>query len=330
MKSAAKTALLRSGVLRAVAGLRHSSAAILMYHSVVENPAQLDNLLGGIPHSREVFRSQMELLAQKFRPISLDEVRRCLQESRELPSRSVVVTFDDGYSDNYEIAAPILNEAGIPATFYVTVECADQRKLPWPSRLRFAFQTTEKESWTDFSGKLWILGSKSERETALLASCDECCKLSGEFQAEYLLRVEAQLDARVPPDTGDLMMSYDQMRALVAQGHIIGSHTMSHPNMAYVGPEDAHRELAESKIRLENELNSEVAHFSYPCPALSPHWTEQTVKTSGNCGYITAVTTDRGLVHKGDNLLRLPRVLPTKSLEGLHWNLECAFAGVLA
>jgi len=330
MKNLAKRVLLRSGVLRAAAGMRRGSTAILMYHSVTENPARHDALLGGIGHSREVFRRQMELLAGSYLPLSLDQVNHFVRGDSELPSRSVVVTFDDGYTDNYEIAAPILNEAGVPATFYVTVECAEERKLPWPSRLRFAFHTTGKKSWADSSGKIWPLGSASEREKALLVSSDECCKLSGKTQANYVSSLEEELDARVPPETGSLMMDFDQMRMLAKQDHIVGSHTMTHPNMAYLAPEDAHREMTESRQRLEQHLNSLVVHFSYPCPALSPHWTEQTVTLSRQARYETAVTTDRGLVHKGDNLLRLKRVLPTKTVEGLHWNLECAFAGRMA
>ena len=66
------------------------------------------------------------------------------------------------------------------------------------------------------------------------------------------------------------MMDYAQLRSLVGQGHSIGSHTLTHPNVAYLELEAAHRELAESKHRLEEALKSPIPHFSYPCPALSP------------------------------------------------------------
>jgi peptidoglycan/xylan/chitin deacetylase (PgdA/CDA1 family) len=327
MKSLARKAVLRSGVLGTIASLRRNGAAILMYHSVMENPEKHEPHLGGTVHSRNVFRGQMELLARRYLPASLDQVERFVLGEGKLPGRSVVVTFDDGYADNYEIAAPVLNEMGIPATFYATVECVEQRRLPWPACLRFAFRATKKGSWADSSGNTWALSSAVEREEALLRSCDECCKLAGTIQAKYVACQEQELDARVPPETGSLMMTYDQIRALVRQGHIVGSHTMTHPNVAYLSPEDARREITESKQRLEQQLNAAVVHFSYPCPALSPHWTEQTVAASRDAGYETAVTTDRGLARRGDNPLRLKRVLPSKTVEGLQWNLECVFAG---
>jgi len=87
------------------------------------------------------------------------------------------------------------------------------------------------------------------------------------------------------------------------------------------------REFAESKRKLEEVLNSPVIHFSYPCPALSPHWTERTVEMSRQIAYQTAVTADGGLVRRRDNPLCLRRIRPTKEVSGLRWNLECAFVG---
>src|SRR3984893_13173486 len=327
MKNLARTAVLHSGVLRMIRGLQGRGAAILMYHSVMEDPRRQGHLLGGIIHSRSEFRGQMELLAREYHPTSLEQVRQFARGESDIPDGAVVVTFDDGYVDNYEIAAPILNEVGVPATFYVTVGCLEQGKLPWVARLRFIFRTTKKRGWVDSSGKVWPLSSEAERENAYLLSCDVCCKLSGAAQEKHVACLEDQLDARVPVESGALMLNFDQARELAREGHIVGSHTMSHPNMAQVSLEEASFEMTESKKRLERQLQVAVTHFSYPCPALSPHWTEQTVAASREAGYETAVTTDGGLVRKGDNALWLNRIRPTKTLEGLRWNLESAFAG---
>jgi peptidoglycan/xylan/chitin deacetylase (PgdA/CDA1 family) len=241
--------------------------------------------------------------------------------------RSVVVTFDDGYADNYETAMPILNQIGVPAIFYVTVDCIEKRRLPWPARLRFSFRTTRKSSWHDPEGKEWDLPGEEAREQAFAGACKMCCRLTGALQDDFVVSVEAQLDACAAPEAFTGMMTYDQLRDLTRYGHIVGSHTMTHPNLAYVGAEKAKLELTESKKRLEQQLDRQIGHFSYPCPALSPHWNEFSVDASRKAGYKTAVTTDWGLTRMGDDLLRLKRVLPTKTVEGLRWNLECAFAG---
>src|SRR5579863_2813143 len=123
IKSAIKRAAVRSGLLQAVGRFRPGSAVILMYHSVLDDPRAQESYLGEISYPREIFRGQMELLARRYHPVSLDDILRFVTGQTKLPRRAVAVTFDDGYRDNYEVAAPILQRAGVPATIYVTVDC---------------------------------------------------------------------------------------------------------------------------------------------------------------------------------------------------------------
>lgn len=327
MKERAKNAILATKALRLVAEFARPSAAVLMYHSVQPDPSQYVDSLNGIIHSQSSFRLQMEMLARDYQPISLNELSTKLRTGSPLHARSVVITFDDGYSDNYEVAMPILNELGIPATFYATVDCIENRKLPWPSRLRWSFRKTRLASWKDAGEKVWTFSDPASREQAYLAACNDCCRLSGKMQDEFVHRFERELDAAVPDSLGSLMMSVDQLKGLVRNGHMVGSHTMTHPNMAHVAEEEARNEFSESKVRLESMLGLPVKHFSYPCPALSPHWSEQTVEQCRALGYESAVTTNSGVTKLGDSLLRLKRIHPTKTAAGLRWNLESAFAG---
>jgi peptidoglycan/xylan/chitin deacetylase (PgdA/CDA1 family) len=327
MKERAKKAVLKSGALRLAAKLQAPAAAILMYHSVLPHPSEQDDVLGGISHAQDIFRAQMEMLASEFRPISLDEACRHLQSGASFPPRSVVVTFDDGYIDNYEVALPILNQASVPATFFAAVDCLERRVLPWPSRLRFAIRKTKRMQWAESSGKTWPLTDPPARENAFSSACSQCSRLSGDVQEKFVQQIEAQLDLRLPDHLSSLMMTYDQLRALTTHGHIVGSHTMTHPNMAHIPESDANFELTQSKQILEQKLGLPIMHFSYPCPALSPHWSLRTVEQSRAAGYKTAVTTNYGLIRKGDNPLTLKRIYPTKTVDGLRWNLESAFAG---
>ena len=322
-----KKTILASGALRLAGDFQGSSAAILMYHSVLKDPARESDSLGGIIHSEPIFRAQMEMLARDYHPISLDRAVKHLRNGEDLPRRSVVITFDDGYADNHEVAMPILNQFAVPATFYVTVDCVENKRPPWPSRLRFAFRRTKVASWIDASAKSWTLTAPENRENAFLVACDSCCQLSGTAQEEFIRRIEQELQACLSDQTDSLMMNYDQLRELTRHGHIVGSHTMTHPNMAYLKEDEARRELADSKQRLEAQLGASIKHFSYPCPALSPHWSERTVEQSRVLGYETGVTTNSGLIRRGDNPLCLKRLHPTKTVEGLRWNLESAFAG---
>jgi hypothetical protein len=245
LKTRIKSALINSGALRIASRLIANGVAILMYHSVVDNPGEHFEIFGGMGHSTSVFRQQMELLAREFHPITLDEAFRFVQSEEVLPRRSVVVTFDDGYSDNLQVAVPVLNEVGVPATFYVTVDCVERQRLPWPSRLRYALFTTKATNWLDSEGQSWPLREQASRGKAFDRASEFCAKLAGREQEDFVSAAERQLQSAVM--NGPPMMSWDEVRATAKQGHIVGSHTMTHPNMAYVGEDALRRELAESK-----------------------------------------------------------------------------------
>src|SRR5579864_6954920 len=139
-----KRSLIRTGALRLASRLGGQGVAIVMYHSVMRDPSSAQTILGDIIHSTEVFRGQMEHIAHEFRAVSLDDLLLFLKAEKPLPPKAVVVTFDDGYADNYLAAKEILDPLGIPAVFYITVDCIDRQQPPWPSLLRYAFLPREE------------------------------------------------------------------------------------------------------------------------------------------------------------------------------------------
>jgi hypothetical protein len=194
--------------------------------------------------------------------------------------------------------------------------------------LRYAFYTTKKVSWHDNNNvAIYQLGDVSQRDQAFLYASDLCAKLAGAAQQNFVRKLEEDLEAAPPRTAPRLMMNWEQVRDLASHGHIVGSHTLTHPNMAYLDADVARTELSASKRKLEEVLDAPVTHFSYPCPALSPHWSESTRQMSHEAGYRTAVTTVGGLVRRNDDPLALHRIRPSKEVEGLRWNLECAFVG---
>jgi peptidoglycan/xylan/chitin deacetylase (PgdA/CDA1 family) len=330
VKSSLKNLLVASGALRLGAKFVGGGVAILMYHSVREDASADWDFLGGISHPAPVFRGQMELLARHFNPVSLDDVSLYLRGRKELGPRSVAVTFDDGYADNYGVARPILDQVGIPAIFYVAVDSIENQTFPWPGQLRHAFLSARAVSWTDAEGKVRRLEGREERLRAFEAASARCAKLCGEAQKAFLDRAREDLGAEPIAAKERPMMSWDELRLLVQGGHLVGSHTMTHPNMAHVPETEARAEFSASKRRLDEQIGNPVVHFSYPCPALQPHWADHTVDLSRQAGYETGVTTDGGLVRKGDNSLRLHRIRPTRTVRGIHWNLEYTFMGGIA
>lgn len=316
----------QSGALRLAGRFAPAGAAILMYHSVRDDPERYANSIGvGIIHATSVFERHMEFVARRFNPVTLDDIRLFL-EGKPLPPRAVAVTFDDGFLDNFEIAAPILDRFGIRAAFYLTVSIIDTKLAPWYCRLRHVFASTAKTEWLiPGNGKRWNLTTRRDRDAALLAAFDHCAALAGDALERTIRAIEADLDVEMLNGGNPFMMGWNEARVLEKNGHIVGCHTLTHPNVAQVSLDIAREELVVSKRKLEEALSAPVTHFSYPHPALSPQWTPETVAITKEAGYETAVTTTPGTVREGDHPHKLMRIWTPRSADEFMWNLERAF-----
>lgn len=102
--------------------LHRKEIVILMYHSISDSGWFFSVRPNG-------FERQIKYLKSNFNVVRLGEIIDYLEKKRDLPSRSVVVTFDDGYEDFYKNAFPILKKYGIPATVFIIAEEPDRKEL---------------------------------------------------------------------------------------------------------------------------------------------------------------------------------------------------------
>ncbi|HLX82896.1 MAG TPA: polysaccharide deacetylase family protein [Terriglobales bacterium] len=324
IRKTAKKALVASGALRLVHKFSPPAVVILRYHSIQDRPEEFADAIGCTSiHATSIFRRHMELIAKRFNAVSMDDVSLFLKGEKSLPPRAVAVTFDDGFKDNFRIAAPILNRFGIPGTFYLLVDAVDQSKAPWYCQLRYAFMTTRTPGWRDAAtGIVHELRDSNAREAAFMVATEIGARSSAAAREELLQNVAQSLEPDPFPGERDLMMTWDDARTLVKSGHIVGSHTMTHPNLAQISPAEARTELADSKLKLEKELRATVKHFCYPHPALNPQWNETTLKFTQELGYTTAVTTTPSAVRANARSLAIPRTYIPRDESEFLWHIE--------
>lgn len=324
LRKTVKKIFVASGALRFAHKLAAPAAVILRFHSIQDRPEQHAYTIGrGTVHATSIFERHMKLIGRGFSAVSMDDVALFLRGEKELPQRAVAITFDDGYKDNFRTAAPILNRLGIPATFYVVVDCVDRSKPPWCCLLRHAFMTSCRPSWKDpVTGTVHELAAFEAREPAFLKCAGVCSRLSAAERDDLVQDTTRALDPGPFPNESELMMTWDEARMLVNSGHIVGSHAMTHPNLAQVTAAEARRELTDSKRKLEKELGVPVRHFAYPHPALNPHWNETTLKITEELGYATAVTTISGAVRADACPLAIPRTYVPREESEFLWHIE--------
>jgi peptidoglycan/xylan/chitin deacetylase (PgdA/CDA1 family) len=331
-KQTAKSVILRTGILRLYASFRPQSAAILCYHSVAADPEGQSNYIPtGITVSDHLFDEQMRILRSKYNPVTLDDIADWLNGSKPLPPRSVAVTFDDGFEDNYTFAAPLMEKYNIFGAFYLTVNAVIKNELPWFCRTIYLFQEAKRRNiiLTDEKRRrTWNLGDPQENREAFVLYSNPCAAMTGEEMENYVAALEDWFGFKLDLTQGPRMMSFAQAKELRQRGHIVGNHTFSHGNMGHIPPEAWYQEIMEANKILDRELGGKSEHFSYPHPCLHPQWQEQSLTLTKKIGFKTAVLTDAGVVTKTSNPLLLQRVyIGNDDTDAFCWRLDNAFAG---
>ncbi len=290
---------------------RKGSAVILRYHSVCEDPASpLAYIDPGLSVPLEAFDQQMRFLRERYAPVSLEDVVEAVVDGRPLPALAVAVTFDDGYRDNHLFAFPVLRKYGIPGAFYITAGCVDMGEPLWTSRLRYYFMATSEPSLALAHPQLSVLDLRSpESRNASFARTIALIKSAGkERGGEIFKDVEARLKVTDLKPLKDSMMTWDEVADMCRGGMTIGAHTLTHPNLPGLPPDEAEAEIAGSKTLIEEKVKAPVLHFAYPNGRGVSHFNEPVREMVRKAGFLSSVTSINGPVRRNDDPFTLKRL----------------------
>jgi peptidoglycan/xylan/chitin deacetylase (PgdA/CDA1 family) len=296
---------------------------ILMYHRVA--PATIDPW--GLAVHPDRFAEHMEVVRKHRTPLAMSEIVRRLEDGT-LPDNAVGVTFDDGYVDNVSDAQPRLAAAGVPATIFLVADALGQpREFWWDEvargilgrrealdcevpvngdhcRLMFpAASGVEDDVQADKSWRAWLQPTTVRQRTFLdFWRRLRDARASARDEAMSRFREAAILPAA---DPRDLPMAPGDVAQLVRDGLFeIGGHTLTHPPLPVLAPEERRREIEEGKRRCEELAGREVRGFAYPHGALDDEC-RAAVRASG---FTWACTTAAGSLQRSSDPHALPRL----------------------
>lgn len=300
--STLEAALLRAlGTVTAPGGPR-SSLLVLIYHRVLETP---DPLLADEPDAVE-FAAQMDLIRRVGNVLPLQEAVDRLAR-RALPPRAISITFDDGYTNNRTVAAPILQARGIPATVFVATGFIGNGRMWNDTVIESVRRAGERLDLRELGLPEFQLTDTAARRAAIDRILDA---LKRGDPAERLARVE-QIAARVDlPQPHGVMMSESQIRELYDLGIDVGAHTVMHPILKSVSTARAQQEIAESKATLEAVTGRPVTLFAYPNGRPNRDYDATHVQLVRAAGFKAAVSTAWGATCGRSDLYQIPRMLP--------------------
>jgi peptidoglycan/xylan/chitin deacetylase (PgdA/CDA1 family) len=218
---------------------------VLNYHRIGD-AAAADGDRALFSATREELVAQLELLTTSFEVVGVEEALDHAAWDRA--GRRVLLTFDDGYRDNVELALPVLRDAGVPAVFFLATGFLDAPRHAW---------------WDEIA---WMVRRARGDEAAILdrlVAFKRAPALDGETVLDALAWETGAGRRPVAEAAGTWMGWADAVRLLDA-GMDIGGHTVDHHVLARL-PEDHQRaQVAGCAARLREELGIPMRWFSYP------------------------------------------------------------------
>lgn len=237
----------------------------------------------------EAFRAQVTYLKARFALPPVRDILDSLARGR-FDDPTALVTFDDGYRDNYEIAFPVLRDLGVPACFFVVTGLLDAPTLPWWDRVAYSVKQTGVDRLRlDYPDRLdFDLRATPRARVAwriLRAYKDARLLDEARFFDELAARTRVTVDVDRLGRT--LFMSWDAAREMAHAGMTIGSHTATHPLLASLHEAAQRGELRESRERIGQMVGATPEVLAYPVGGPAA-FTPATKRIAREAGYRAA------------------------------------------
>jgi peptidoglycan/xylan/chitin deacetylase (PgdA/CDA1 family) len=277
--------------------------SILIFHRVL---AERDPLLDDLPDA-VAFETCMRWVKDWFNVVPLDEAVARLRRG-DLPARALAITFDDGYADNQQIAAPILRRLGLPATFFIATGFLGGENM-WNDRVIEAIRRCQAAQLDlrELGIGTVAIGTTAQRRAAIGRVLTAIKHAPPARRRAAVDRIEELCAAPTAPR---LMMTPEQVAHLAKDGFGVGGHTVTHPILTRLPLAEARVEIAGGKSDLEAIIGRSVTLFAYPNGAPGRDYTGEHVRLVRECGFEAAVTTAWGVAARQSDPYQLPRFTP--------------------
>ena len=288
--------------------LTNSQVAILIYHRIYHGQ---DNESTGTL-SPKTFESQIQYFCRNYEILSLENLVQYIQQRKNLPKKAVVITFDDGYKDNYLYAYPVLKKYHIPATIFLTTGHIGTGKLFWWDKVNYVIQHTAVSQLDLAELGSYSLQSELVKFHVSFIITERLKELPDEEKNFLIEKLLSTSGVNIPADLGkEFMLSWDEVKEMNNDGIAFGAHSVNHPILTRLPLEHAKREIIQSKKDIEEKLGRPVTAFSYPNGEFNP----ELVKFIKESGFTCAVSVLPGkLITCEDDPYKLSRITPIKDL----------------
>ena len=259
---------------------------VLNYHRI-GNACDTPYDPGVFSATAEEFEWQIAYLKRRFYMTTLEEA--VAMANGDIPLRtSVLVTFDDGYLDNFTLAFPVLRSYGLEAVFFLPTSFVGTNHVPWWDVVAYIIKQSRKNTIRLQYPERIELDLKNDGVAQVIMKTLQLYKHPSMTDHDrFLSDLQTACDAPAPPNRERLFMNWQEAREMQQGGMAFGSHTHTHEILSKLSLERQHYEVRRSQEVLEHELKRRIDVLAYPVGA--PHtFTPQTKQALKKNGYRAA------------------------------------------
>jgi peptidoglycan/xylan/chitin deacetylase (PgdA/CDA1 family) len=278
---------------------------ILAYHRILdiasEDAFPFDPEL--VSASVEGFAWQMEYVKRRYQPITFRAAIDMIDGKLDWPERPIIVTFDDGYDDNYHHAFPVLAALNVPATIFVSTGYVGTDTPFW-------FDYVAHILWRAPAGRVFTgdlelqldidqgLPSRRQGAAVLVRALK---RVRNRQRLQFLDDFKRHYEDIADPECFFLSrpLDWQQIREMSASGIEFGSHTVSHPILSRLDDEELAYELAESRRTLETQIDRPAEVLAYPVGG-AEEFNDGVIGAARTAGYRLGVSYMHGVNRIGD------------------------------
>jgi peptidoglycan/xylan/chitin deacetylase (PgdA/CDA1 family) len=287
------------GLTKGALKLRAGSPIILMYHGVTVNGSGGLNNYEGKHVPSSLFIKHLQFLKKFRNVIRLSDMVEGIRRGDDLYN-TVALTFDDGYENNCTVAAAILSDFNMPATFFLATGYIGVNRWMWTDQLEHALDRTERNSMT-ISGLPGTIPLKTlvEKAQALRRIKAYLKRQPGATGESHVSEIEHVLGLDEDEPSGDYrFMSWKQVKDISNAGFEVGAHTVNHPILSRIARENATTEILASRERIRAEIDKCSDIFCYPNGKTGDYTPEITAFCQAH--FRAALSTNRGPARSTD------------------------------
>ena len=238
---------------------------VLNYHRICDPEGPDAFFKPNISATPEMFDAQLGYLEKNFNVISVKDLVAWLDGERELPEHAALITFDDGYKDNYLNAFPALKRRFLPAVIFLATGYIENNRPFYWDLLAYAMMQTNNDNLSLRIGGTFDWETEDEKKKNIRPLVEALKYLAEDQKLQAVNEAIQKLDVAIPDELfDDLFLSWDDVRVMVKDGIEMGGHTVNHPILTRVPPEIALNEIVGSKKKIEAEIGRRVLSFAYP------------------------------------------------------------------